>query len=198
MMKAVLFDADGMVINKPRRFSAVLSEEYGIPIEKVTEFFDAEFYPILIGKADLKEKIAKYLLLWGWRGTVDEFLLYWFRAEHYIDERVVGDIQRLKQAGIKCYMVTDNEKYRTEYMENQMNFAGLFEKVFSSSRLGADKPNVEFWKKVLDDVREPVESILIWDDEEKNLASARQLGLRAELYTGYENFKARMVEYDLL
>lgn len=44
MIKAILFDLDGLVITKKDKlFSQRVSEEMGLPYEQVSEFFTGEF-----------------------------------------------------------------------------------------------------------------------------------------------------------
>ena len=67
MIKAVVFDFDGMFADEGGQFSEKFVKKYGIPMEKVIEFFKGEFGDCLIGKADLKEEFSKYLEKWGYR-----------------------------------------------------------------------------------------------------------------------------------
>ena len=65
MIKAIIFDFDGMFADEGGQFSEKFSQKYGIPMEKVITFFKAEFGDCLIGKADLKKEFLKYLGKWG-------------------------------------------------------------------------------------------------------------------------------------
>ena len=62
MIKTILFDVDGVVIPKKRRFSTNFSREFNVPIEKLSQFFENEFQLCLVGKADLKKEIKKLFL----------------------------------------------------------------------------------------------------------------------------------------
>ena len=40
MIKAIIFDADGVLIHREKYFSERLEDDYGIPREKSLEFFN--------------------------------------------------------------------------------------------------------------------------------------------------------------
>jgi putative hydrolase of the HAD superfamily len=79
MIKVIIFDADGVLINTERRFSILLAEKYGIPLEKTLPFFNGPFQDCLIGKANLKETILPFLNTWGWKKGIDALLDIWFQ-----------------------------------------------------------------------------------------------------------------------
>ena len=54
MIKAVLFDVDGVVIKKHGYFSDRYALDYNIPKDKVMHLFKTEFGECTTGKADLK------------------------------------------------------------------------------------------------------------------------------------------------
>ncbi|KND50429.1 MAG: hypothetical protein AB202_02125 [Parcubacteria bacterium C7867-007] len=66
MIKAVIFDSDGMLSHGPR-FSDTYAREQNIPIEEMIPFFTGPFKDCLIGKADLKDELEKgdWLQKWG-------------------------------------------------------------------------------------------------------------------------------------
>jgi len=121
MIKVVLFDVDGVIVNA-EMWSKQLANDYGINPSIIDTFFKKEFQNCLIGKADLKVSISPYLKKWGWDKSVDDLLEYWFKSEHKIFEPLIIYIQNLRTKGIKCYLATNQEKYRTEYMLDQMKF----------------------------------------------------------------------------
>ena len=65
MIKALLFDADGVLVNG-EMFSNHLLRDHGLDSEVTAPFFKGPFTDCVIGKADLKAVIAPYLQQWGW------------------------------------------------------------------------------------------------------------------------------------
>lgn len=95
MIQVMLFDVDGVVANGVPA-SKHLAREYGITPEMTADFFTGPFLKCLVGRADLKEELASYLLRWGWRQSVDDFVRYWFVCEHQVNEPLVAVIQDMR------------------------------------------------------------------------------------------------------
>lgn len=196
MIKTILIDGDGIVINKPMMFSERLAKDYGIPYDAILPFFKNEFQPCLVGKADLKEIIKPYLAKWGWKKSVDELLQYWLESEDFVDKKVVDVIQKCRQSGVKVYMHSNQEKYRTDYMMGKMEMGKIVDGIFSSAYLGVKKPQPEFWQAVLSKIQPAAkQEVLVWDDDEENIASAKKFGFEAELYKGFDGFVKTIRRY---
>ena len=127
MIKVIIFDADGVLIPTKQKFSKTLAEKHGIPTEKTLPFFEGPFQDCLIGKKDLRETVAPYLNEWGWGKGVDALLDYWFKLESDSDKDLINYIQKLRQKGVLCFLATNNEKYRFQYMFDKLGFAKSFD-----------------------------------------------------------------------
>lgn len=196
MIETVLYDTDGVVIKKRIRFSERFSEDFKVPIEEVLLFFENEFQQCLIGKSDLKKKLGKYVIRWGWKKSVDELLSYWLSCENEKEERIVQNVQSLRQKGMQCYLHTNNEKYRTEYLYNGVGLKDYFDGMFSSYKLEAIKPQQEFWQVVYEKLGKPdTKNVLVWDDDIENVNSAKEFGFQAEHYITYEEYIKKMNEF---
>ena len=193
MITHLILDADGVLVNG-EGFANILSRDFEVDKAKEKEFFTTKFQDCLVGKADLKESVAPYLPSFGWKGTVDEFLEYWFKAEHSLNEDLMEDVRRLRKSGLKVVLATNQEKYRTQYMLEHMGFDGMFDKIYSSAHLGLKKPAVEFFASVVEDMQADKENVLFYDDDQRNIDGALEYGIHAEFYTDYESFKKDMSE----
>ncbi len=191
MIKAILFDADGMLI-KTDMWSVTFSKEFNVPYKKVLPFFQNEFQDCLVGKADLKKEIRPYLKRWKWYKSVDDFLDYWFKSEDKIDKRFIKIIDSLRKKGIKCCLATNQEKYRTLYMRKQMGFANIFDQIYSSAEIGFKKPNLKFFDHIIQDLKLGKEQIQYWDNRKDYIKIGLKAGLQARHYKTFEDFSRQM------
>ena len=190
MKKLVLvFDADGVIVSG-KKFSQHLEDDHGITRETTSDFFTGVFNDCLEGKADLKEIIEPYLEKWGWGKSTDDFLDYWFDAEHSVDMELIEMIQELRKNGTKCFVATNQETYRTEYMRSKMNFDQWFDDIFSSAYFGVKKPHKSYYQQMIDKIGEDKQSIWFFDDTKENIDSANEFGINAVHYTDINVFKS--------
>ena len=188
--KAVIFDADGMIVLHVPRFSSVLEKERGIPLERTKLFFEGPFQLCLVGKADLREELSKVIGQWGWQDTVDDLMEFWFSpALAPIDTRFEGLIRQLRATGVKTYLATNNEKYRTKNLIEERGLGAWFDGVFSSSHVGAKKRSAEFLEYLLKSTKHRKEEVEYWDDDPKNIEGVKAFGLSTHLYTDFDSFK---------
>ncbi len=195
MISTILLDVDGvLVVSEP--FSDTLARDYGITLDMTAPFFHGPFEQCLTGKADLKDSIASYLPDWGWHGSVDEFLRLWFTSRQQVDDALLATVQHWRQEGIRCYLATNQERYRVDYLLTQTSLAGQFDGCFASCQLGYTKDNPAFFQAVLRALPDAQASdLLFWDDGPGNVETARTVGLHAEVYTTFDHFQQQMRAY---
>ena len=190
--KYILFDADGVVIQS-EVFSKQYQKKYGVENDAMLPFFKWEFQNCIIGKSDLKILLNPWLPKWNWNDSIESFLDFWFQAEHCIDVKMLSLIKELRNKGVACYLATNQEKYRTEYMRNEMDFWEVFDDIFSSCEIGYKKPEKEFYSFILQDLNEKhgvvPHEIMFFDDAQENIIWAKKFGINAHFYKNFDDFK---------
>ncbi len=183
MPKAILFDADGVVLKKQKEyFSVRFARDYGAPLDEVTDFFKNKYRECQDGKADLKEELKELLPKWGWDKGTDAFLEYWFTTDVEVDKEVMKVIATYRSKGVKCYLATDQEKYRAEYLRRRLDLNNQFDGLFFSYELGAGKSEPKFFEQILHRLDIPAGEIAYRDDDKKNVEVAKALGIEAKFY----------------
>ena len=198
MIKVILFDCDGPIIKREKYFSQRMRELSKIQIDtaKEKEFFEGVFLKCEIGKADLKEVLPSFLSVWKWDKNADEFLAFWFEGERKVDLEMIDYIQSLRQKGILCYLSTNNEKYRTEYLWNEVGLKQSLDGLFSSCYVGHLKAQINFWEEVYKNFSTIQKNqVLVLDDKQSAINSALQFGFKAEFFKSLPDFKLDMEKY---
>lgn len=191
MIKVILFDVDQVLVNTSGMyFSKHLEEDYGISTDLTKEFFLGDHQECIIGKKDLRELLPIYMERWGWKGTLDELLAYWYKSEHFLNDELIEEIKIFRKNGLKLYLATNQDKYRVEYILNEMGFGKLVDGHFASSHVGYKKPEKEYFISILERLKEyDPQEILFWDDNKENVEAARALSINAEHYINYLSYK---------
>jgi putative hydrolase of the HAD superfamily len=186
-VRALVFDVDGVLV-EPWGFANYLKREYPQIAGQTQELFQGVFGACLVGQADLRAELPAYLAKWGWPHSPDDFLQTWFEAEREVDARLMAAIASARAKGIRCYLATNQERYRVEYIREQMNFGTLVDGIYSSAHLGIKKPEAAFFQAITSDLGIPTAQIMFWDDSQANVDAAGAHGWQAELYTEYALF----------
>lgn len=198
MYKAILFDADGMII-VAKRFSDQLQEQYGISWQKMEPFFKGRFQDCKLGKADLKEELSNVIQDWGWTKSVDELVDFWLACGTELNQAMVTRIHELRKAGILCCLTTNQEKYRAEFLHTELNFDELFEAIFVSAELGYMKNDPAFFSRVytfLQDKQPDLNrsEVLFCDDHAENIEAANAFGFRTHEYHDKQGLEQALLE----
>lgn len=195
---AVLFDADGMTL-LPKRFSEQLEQDYGILWAVMKPFFQGAFGECKLGKADVKEELAKVVEAWGWKGSVEELVAYWLPIGSAPNPEVVAIAKELRAQGTACFLATNQERYRATYLREVVGLQELFDDLLVSCELGFVKSDVRYFEAAHERMRLVTgsalakETVLFVDHEQANLDAARAYGFATYLYHDEASFKEEVL-----
>jgi putative hydrolase of the HAD superfamily len=192
--KTIIFDADGMVINLPM-FSEIFAKENQVPLEEIKPFFQNEFQACIIGQADTKEVIKPYLTKWGWNKGVDAFFDYWFSTKHNLNHELIQAIQELRGGGVVCLLATNQDTYHSEFLKKNLGFNQIFDHVYTSSDIGAKKPEPGFFDYIVRDRGVSSQKTLFFDDRPEYVQKAAAYGFQAHQYRSLAHFKFIVDKY---
>ena len=175
-IRAVLWDADGVLQEVPGGWRALLIEAIGQP---ATDQVLTEIWPVakaaMAGRADLIPALDELVTR---HGLVD--------AEHAVKEvwgtfiRFEGTrelVASIRRSGVSCHLATNQDQLRAAYMRERLGYDDLLDSSFYSCDVGAAKPSARFFGRVLDKLGLAPEQVVFVDDTEVNVTSASALGL---------------------
>ena len=99
------------------------------------------------------------------------------------------EVEKIREKGFKCYLVSDQEKERANYLMEQLGLKNEFARCFFSYQLGHMKSEPEYFKEIFKITGLEPEEFIYFDDDQKNVDVATSLGINAHLYTNIDDLK---------
>ncbi len=181
MLKAVIFDLNGIFI---------LSEKLSVRFEKDFGISITEFLPVL---NEIMDKMRApgagnsfvywqpYLAKWNISLTEQEFWSYWFKEEKPSKE-MLDMAEEIKAKGLKLFLLSNNFSERAVYYAQYDWMDNLIDKAYYSWQTGFVKPDHRAWKQVLEENDLQSEECLYFDDQEKNVIAAQEVGIESFVF----------------
>src|SRR5579864_3645230 len=118
-------------------------------------------------------------------GLIRREVAFWSR----FDTRVLGWANQLRAAGIRTGLLSNLPSPLAHALRATPGFLDHFDQVTFSCELGVIKPQPEIYKHAIENLQiAPAEGLFI-DDRPDNIAGARAVGMRVELFTTWEEFR---------
>jgi putative hydrolase of the HAD superfamily len=200
VIEAVLFDADGVVQRTRGNWREVFATMLGRDDDLesfIADVFAAE-KPCLTGAADFPTRLAAVLDRWNGAASLEQALSVWTNIE--IHEDVFSKIASVRRAGMPCHLASNQQAFRARYMSDDLDYRSKFDHEFYSCRLGHAKPDSVYFERILEALRIRPERVLFFDDVERNVLSAQNLGIHAVHFganAGAEVLSAYLAEFDV-
>ena len=102
-------------------------------------------------------------------------------------------IGKLKQQGIKLFILSNNFAERAKYYEENFPWLKeLFEKVYYSWQTGFIKPDPRCWQTILAENNLAPADCVYFDDSPANIQTANNRGIKSLLFTNVEDVKVKL------
>ena len=192
MIKAICFDLDGVYfLDGKANFIAEL-EKLGISNEEAKRVFL---------KSDEMNKQYKHGTLtdeqyWTWAlgewkldksvNDIVDLLIQGYK----INEPAVDYVKKIKQAGYKPVICSNNFPARIKGLDQRFNFLAAFDAAMFSYECGISKPNRAIFEELVKRSQVLPTEIVYSDDDETKMSGAQELGINTVVYTNFENFVA--------
>jgi len=155
------------------------------------------------GEADAVENIMLFLKKFGWKDTAENYFKEQFEFEaKYLDEELISLIQGFRDRDIKCYLGTDQEENRANFLLENMKLKKSFDGYFVSCFIGYRKCHDNFWINVLENLKAKFPTIkpnemVFFDDIQNNVDVAIKYGIKAFLFKDMEKFSKDLASLGL-
>lgn len=183
-IKAVIFDLNGVFIQSPL-LSTRFEEKFGVP----SQDFVLALKEIL--DKTRRQNAGRSFIYWqpqlkDWNINIteEELFDFWFSAEKENTE-MIELAKRIKQSGIKIFILSNNFVERTEYYKKTFKFLmEIFDKVYYSWQTDLVKPDIKAYQKILTDNNLQPAECVYFDDSNKNIIAAESLGIASYKFQG--------------
>ncbi len=179
-----MVDVDGVLVDgRPedgRHWHTSIEEDLGFTADALHEQFFAPYWEnIVVGRAGLMEQLTTALPKIAPHVSPAQFVSYWFERDSRLVAPLLTALSFVRAAGIRVYLATNQEHLRAAYLMEQLGLAEHVDGIFYSARLGAKKPDMEFFAKVQAAVGLRGEELLLIDDSRQNVEAAQKAGWQA-------------------
>lgn len=193
-VRAVLFDADGVVQRNPPDWEAKL-RRYGDGF--VDDLFASEA-PAMLGQREFLDVLDEVLRRWEVPVAAEELAGHW--GDVSVSEETLALVRELRAAGVACYLASNQHAYRAAYMRRSLGYDEAFDAQFYSCDLGEMKSSPKFFSLLLDRLGLPAGQVLLVDDVGSYGDVARSVGLRAVQWSvddGIDDLRGRLSAHGL-
>jgi epoxide hydrolase-like predicted phosphatase len=196
MIKAITFDLDGVYFNEnsfknfkeklpkkvtdPEIVNYVLSKSAEILNFKKGLIREEEYWAYVKGKLGVDLGI----------GEIKELLANCYQT----NEEVVDVVKRTRANGYKACICTNNFSTRIEAINNKFRLFENFDIVVLSYLVGAIKPELKIFQKLIEETGVLPNEIAYADDKPENVEAAKSLGINAFLYENFSQFLEKLKE----
>ncbi len=188
MIKAIIFDLNGIFLQSEKlsdRFEKDFGVLTNIFLSKLKEIMDEVRQPNALPAFSYWEPVFKE---WNIELKEKDFWEYWFGAEIPSD-RMINYAGGLKQKGIKIFVLSNNFRERATFYEHYPWMHDIVDKAYFSWQTGFVKPDPRAWELVLKENNLKSGECLYFDDQEKNVESAKSLGIESFLFKKEEELE---------
>ena len=195
MIRAVVFDLDGVVRHFNPSFVLAIERRHGIPEGGIESFAFArpqieDVTTGRISRAAWVEMIAQHI---GSAAAAAE----WGSQPSQVDPDILQLATELRESGITTAILTNG----TDTIPAEAAELGLirhFDPIFNSAAIGYIKPDVRVFSHVLDHLGLDAQEVFFTDDSERKLQGARSSGMHAHHFTGIGPLRAALAHHEQL
>ena len=185
MIKAVIFDLDGTIVNNiPFHAQAFLEFArdknthltVGEYYRKIQGRINKEIIPTLFGKKLSKEKIKKY--------ASEKEAIYRRLYQNVIPMPGLFDLfKKIKERGLKLALATSAPSENVDHVLGKLNIKDVFDAQVNGDHVNKGKPNPEIYLKTLEKLGVEPKECLVFEDSIPGIRAAKAVGMKVVAIT---------------
>ncbi len=201
MIKAIIFDIGGVVLEWPTRLEVdviyrYIAERFGFNFEEVKEKIKALVYPLKGGEITEKECWSRFFNSYG-KALPDDWKDLWqkiFREKAKLNEDVMKTVKALKSNGYQLAVITNTIPSHNAWVE-KMKWYEPFDILVISCKDGVVKPEPAIFELALKKLGLKGHECIFIDNVEKNIRGAERAGLHGILFENAEQMKKDLEKF---
>ena len=198
MVTTIIFDLAGVIVNTTKGVEKFIEPLLGLNgVDIYPKLKGKEFQDFIKGKISEEEYWNKIILKNDWKTTSNE-LKKSIREHFHEIEGIKGILEKLKKKGFKLGLLSGHTKEWTEFLEHKFNFEKYFDNILYSYQLGYTKPDIQFYKDIIEKMKVNPKDCIYLDDHKQYLEPAKELGMKIIHFTSAEQFKKELFKLGIL
>jgi epoxide hydrolase-like predicted phosphatase len=193
MIKAVMFDAGGVLHPSGRHQQEDIQQELGLTDEQIKQFYERYLPLLLTGEASEEDIWMRAKNELGIRpvDTDEKLLTRSFEATLQKTEEMYKIVELLKSEGIMVLLLTNVSEVFAEILERHGHYAPFDMRVLSYE-VGLAKPDPKIFQLALQKLGvSPHEAVFV-DDSAANVFAAKELGIHGIVFSDPEKLKREL------
>lgn len=193
-IKVITFDLDGVYFPNGKANFIKSLENLGVSEEEAKRVF------LKSPQMNQEYKNGKMTdeEFWTWAVSEWKLNLSWQEVTkllivgYDVDENVVSTVKKLREAGYKTAICSNNFPARINGLQEKFGFLDDFDVIVLSNEVGESKPSKKIFEELVNQSGVEASSIVFADDNSDNLAGAKEVGITTFLYEGFEKYLKRL------
>lgn len=185
MIRALMVDVDGVIVRHPggRRWDHDLETDLGISRQTLQQaFFAPHWDDVVLGRADLNERLAVALADVAPHLSAATLTSYWFEKDACLDHGLLNALAGVRDDGLALHLATVQEHRRADHLWTHLGLKNHFDAMHYAAEYGTRKPDAAFFNAVCARTGFKPEDLLLIDDSPRNIEAARDCGWAAALW----------------
>ena len=184
--RVLMLDVDGVLIQaRPGGWTVDMEADLGLSRAALAEhFFAVHWDDVVMGRANLHERLAPVLAQIAPHLTSQKLAAYWFAKDAIVDQQLLEDLADMRASGVALHLATVQEHLRADYLWTILGFRERFDALHYAADLGCGKPDPAFFARVGERTGLAPGEMLLIDDKAENVEAARAAGWGGALWDG--------------